>query len=355
MNRSPLVLAIEPDLRQGAIVKRVVKERVQAEIVVVDSKDAAIAAIQSAIPDVLLVSALLSPRDEDEVIAHLRTLEGAGHLQTHTIPQLASALGAGEESGRGGLLSAFRRKKPAASAPAGCDPDMFADEIRTYLQRAAEKKREAAESGTVTPLPSIAAKPVEKSAPAKEQAPDSSAGSSWASPFEWRPSSHTRTAPPPPSEPPTAAPEADVQFATPEPEFPLPEPDFPLPEADVPPLEANVRPLEANVPLPSADVLPEPETLPVAALPAAKIHVPAPLSVWARKEAKPSEAPSAEELNGLFARLGVPDSIAWVAYPEGVRIRRVRVRVAKESHPSLQGAVLLGKRMLAELSGSDRP
>ena len=119
MSRLPLVLAIEPDLRQAAIVKRVVKERVHAEIVVVDSRDAAIAAIRTAIPDVLLVSALLSPRDEDDLMAHLRALEGATHLQTHTIPQLASALGRDEEDGGGGLFSSFRRKKQAASAPAG--------------------------------------------------------------------------------------------------------------------------------------------------------------------------------------------------------------------------------------------
>ena len=69
MSRLPLVLAIEPDLRQAAIVKRVVKERVQADVVVVDSRDAAIAAINAAVPDVVLVSMLLSPRDEEEILS----------------------------------------------------------------------------------------------------------------------------------------------------------------------------------------------------------------------------------------------------------------------------------------------
>ena len=88
----PLDLAIEPDLRQAAIVKRIVREKVLADVAVVDSRDAALEAIRRTVPDVLLISALLSPRDEDELIAHLRTLEGADHLETHTIPQLASAL-----------------------------------------------------------------------------------------------------------------------------------------------------------------------------------------------------------------------------------------------------------------------
>ena len=85
----PIVLAIEPDLRQAAIIKRIVRDKIHADVVVVDSRDAALAEIRINIPDVLLLSALLSPRDEDELIAHLRLLDGADHLQTHTIPQLA--------------------------------------------------------------------------------------------------------------------------------------------------------------------------------------------------------------------------------------------------------------------------
>jgi hypothetical protein len=190
----PLVLAIEPDLRQAAIVKRIVREKVLADVAVVDSRDAALEAIRLAMPDVLLISALLSPRDEDELIAHLRTLDNAGHLQTHTIPQLASAL-APEERASGGLLSAFRRKKKKEpeAAPAGCEPDMFAEEIRSYLQRAADKKRERLESqeqqGTQDhawrAAPRKAAAPTDPE-PEVEVTPS---GSSWASPFEWKPSS----------------------------------------------------------------------------------------------------------------------------------------------------------------------
>src|ERR671912_55824 len=104
----PLVLAIEPDLRQAAIVKRIVREKALADVTVVDSRDAAIEAMRTCMPDVLLLSALLSPRDEDELMAHLKTLDNSGHLQTHTIPQLASTLGPGEERASRGLLSAFR-------------------------------------------------------------------------------------------------------------------------------------------------------------------------------------------------------------------------------------------------------
>jgi CheY-like chemotaxis protein len=192
----PLVLAIEPDLRQATIVKRIVREKVLADVAVVDSRDAALEAIRLAMPDVLLLSALLSPRDEDELIAHLRTLDHAGHLQTHTIPQLASSLRPDEERASGGLLSAFRRKKkkdPAAAA--GCDPEVFAEEIRSYLQRAAEMKREQID-GQAAHHPQDhawrAAQPQKGTTSVVDPAPASdvepSASSSWASPFEWKPS-----------------------------------------------------------------------------------------------------------------------------------------------------------------------
>lgn len=132
-----LVLAIEPDARQAAILKRVVRERAQADIAVVDSKDAAIAAIGAQIPDLILVTALLSPRDEEELVGHLRTLEDADHLQTITIPLLATA-GLAPEEDEGGFFSrAFRRKK-ASSVVNGCDPWTFADQVTGYLRTAAE-------------------------------------------------------------------------------------------------------------------------------------------------------------------------------------------------------------------------
>jgi len=133
----PLVLTIEPDARQALILKRVVRERAQAEIAVVDSKDAAIAAIGAQIPDLILVTALLSPRDEEELVAHLRTLEDADHLQTITIPLLATAGLAPEEDAGGFFSRAFRRKK-AASVVNGCDPWTFADQVTGYLRTAAE-------------------------------------------------------------------------------------------------------------------------------------------------------------------------------------------------------------------------
>jgi hypothetical protein len=251
----PLVLAIEPDLRQAAIVKRIVKERVQADVTVVDSRDAALEAIRTRMPDVLLLSALLSPRDEAELIGHLRTLEDAQHLQTQTIPQLASTMGGSDdEKPTRGLLSAFRRRKGAASVPTGCDPDLFADEVRTYLKRAEEKQRELRDAlafGGVPrtgPIARTAADPSRDEEPAPAAATTSS---SWASPFEWRPSAAT----PPAAARETQAPESPVaertQAATPEPHVVVPEPSVVLPEPPLETLEPQI--LASEPPLAAAE------------------------------------------------------------------------------------------------------
>ena len=194
---TPFVLALEPDHRQASVLKRVIRDRVHAELMVVDSRDAAIAATSARVPDVILLTALLSPRDEQELIAHLRGLAGAEHVQTHTIPQLASSAqdsDAGQETG--GLFGKLRRKKATETIP-GCDPAAFADEVGTFIARAQEMKAHAA----LAPPPLIE-QPVRDGATAhhgradgthhphaadpEREEPAIDGGSAWASPFEWR-------------------------------------------------------------------------------------------------------------------------------------------------------------------------
>lgn len=133
------ILAIESDPRQAAALSHVVKDRVSgAQLTVVDSKDGAIASIKKKAPDLILVTALFSPREEEELIAHLRTLEGAEHLQTLTIPLLAWSDAADGKSKRG--LFGFRKKKTEDVPTQGCDPVVFAEQIAGYLKTAADLK-----------------------------------------------------------------------------------------------------------------------------------------------------------------------------------------------------------------------
>ncbi|HXE81129.1 MAG TPA: hypothetical protein VNK41_10285, partial [Vicinamibacterales bacterium] len=138
----PLVLALEPDPRQAAALKPILERRVGAELVLADSKDSAIAALAERIPDLILVTALLSPRDEAELNDHLRSLEGAEHVQTLTIPLLSSPARQPSRRKRG-LLGALRSSEPKTPVSEGCDPAEFAEQIKAYIERAGELKAEA--------------------------------------------------------------------------------------------------------------------------------------------------------------------------------------------------------------------
>lgn len=318
----PLVLAIEPDLRQAAIVKRIVKDKALADIVVVDSRDAAIETMRTAMPDVLLLSALMSPRDEDELIAYLKTLENAAHLQTHTIPQLASTLGPGEERSSRGLLSAFRRKKEPTQTVPGCDPDMFADEIAMYLQRAVEKKRLLQNGAFTAPdmRPSAAASTRAAAEEPEEQAAGPS--SSWSSPFEWKPSGSSKRAAK------AKAPEPAVPAA------PAPEPWTPPP----PPEPEPVIEASAAVTV-EAPIISEPIVIPAAAAAAAApepvlvFPAPVPVPVPEPVAAPVVEAPVVAEPSVLKPAPAPPiapvPTLVKPAAPEPVRLKPVADRPAK--------------------------
>lgn len=390
----PLVLAIEPDLRQAAIVKRILREKVLADVAVVDSRDAALDAMRTTIPDVLLLSALMSPRDEDELIAHLRTLRHADHVQTHTIPLLASILGPAESRGPRGLLSAFRRRKEPEAVPSGCDPDLFAEEIRVFLQRAADKKRERANAGSDAPSTANAwrAAPPQQAAAATDSDPateTASTSSSWSSPFEWKPSTPSSPITDPESS--IASPESLIAQPAPSPanreslmahltppagiptvdELSLPVHDGPVVTAA--PIVHVAEPIQVEAPV--QDSAPIQESAP--------IQNPQPiedsrsgtrdagvvirdersgmrdsrparfgaLASWARSEngGRRDAAHDSDDLRGLLTGLAVPSGVVAVGYGRGCRIRRVRVPAAREPQEAeAVGAVILSRRVLAE-------
>jgi hypothetical protein len=140
----PTVLAFEPDPKQAGALKLVVRDRVGAEFVHVESKDAALEAIRARVPDLILLTALLSPRDETEIADLLRELDGADYVQTLTIPLLDLGTARPAKRKKRGLLSALTGGDDAPAAPAGCDPAVFADEIANYLQQAEQARADAA-------------------------------------------------------------------------------------------------------------------------------------------------------------------------------------------------------------------
>src|SRR5262245_35086964 len=112
-----LVLAIEPDAAQAERLGPIVATVAGARLLVVPSPLDAHAAIAAEVPDLVLLSPLLAPGDEASLMASLRALPGAAHLQTLTIPTL--------EDAPVPAATFFRLRRKRASASVGCDPAAF--------------------------------------------------------------------------------------------------------------------------------------------------------------------------------------------------------------------------------------
>lgn len=155
----PLILAIEPDRRQANQLNAMVRGKLQAELVLADSAEGALAALGDRVPDLILTSALLSPNDEVVLGERLRALDAAAsHVQTLTIPVLAAPRTRVRERA-GGVLSALRREKPRDDAPEGCDPAVFAAQCAEYLERA-HAERDLAASVEATRVEDAVAGPI---------------------------------------------------------------------------------------------------------------------------------------------------------------------------------------------------
>ena len=182
-----LILALESDHQQATLLGDLIRKEVHAELHIVDSRDAAIAAISARVPDVLLLSSLLSPRDEEDLLKHLRLVEGTDHVQTHNIPMMAAA-GREEQNAGTGLFGRFRRKQKQQEVFSACDPSVYAGEIRSYVLRAEEAKLEvAARAHALVPL---------GGQPPEVETPQSPVDA-----FTWKPREATESAPvsaPPP-------------------------------------------------------------------------------------------------------------------------------------------------------------
>lgn len=157
-----LILAIEPNKNQAHQLSALVRAHLKAELVTAPTAAAALAALGDRIPDVVLTPALFGLRDEAALTERLRQLGSDGsHVQTLAIPILAAPSKGGPNAG--GLLN---RKKEKGDAEVGCDPAVFAEQIRIYLQRAAVERRAQASEAAAR---AMAATPATASA---EAAPD---------------------------------------------------------------------------------------------------------------------------------------------------------------------------------------
>src|SRR5678816_1831244 len=130
------ILAIEPNKNQAHQLGALVRAHLKAELVTAPTAAAALAALGDRIPDVVLTPALFGLKDEAALTERLRQLgNDASHVQTLAIPILASS------SSRGPNGSLLNRKGNKGDGDVGCDPAVFAEQIKIYLQRAAVERR----------------------------------------------------------------------------------------------------------------------------------------------------------------------------------------------------------------------
>jgi len=138
----PLIVAVEPDPLQANRVADILRRAFSAEVILADTATEAIQALRNRMPELILTSALLPPKDEDQLTQWLRARgEAANHVQTVTIPVL-------EVPAQAPIFSGGKPTAPSPATASACDPAMFADWVSVYLDLAATgRKAEAVHHG----------------------------------------------------------------------------------------------------------------------------------------------------------------------------------------------------------------
>ena len=132
------ILAIEADPKRRRLLTTLIREYVKGDITIVESVKAAIASLADDVPDLIVVPTLLSPRDSEELISHVKQLHAAPYMQMLTIPALDMLVEPPKEKQRG--LQIFTRRP--VSLGLQYDPEMVGALIADRLERAAVLRAE---------------------------------------------------------------------------------------------------------------------------------------------------------------------------------------------------------------------
>jgi len=104
------ILAVEPDAACGEILRQLIEGRANADVVIVTSPEAAIGALSSQLPDVVLLSALLPPIGEGQVMWQLRRTDPEHKIPVLMIPPAVDLVEPKATERRFGLFN--RRSSP---------------------------------------------------------------------------------------------------------------------------------------------------------------------------------------------------------------------------------------------------
>jgi len=136
------IIAIESDPKRRRLLAMLVREHVKAELKIADSVTSAIALVDEKTPDLVIAPPLLSPRDETELMTHLRGID-APYVQLLTMPAL-DMLGDAPLDPRRGIRGWFSRR-PTGIGPV-YDRSMIGGQIVDALSQAKVAREEYTEA-----------------------------------------------------------------------------------------------------------------------------------------------------------------------------------------------------------------
>lgn len=156
----PWILAVEPDEERAANLTTLVREWVDCDTRVVPSADAALAAMATTQPDLILLSSLISPADDARISVYLRSLPAAWDVPTLSVPPVVG-VGLPSPTRRRGLLP-FIRRQPAPWP--SFDRAALGSRIRDAFDDSRATRGSRCPNTSVAPAPSLVAPRAELSA-----------------------------------------------------------------------------------------------------------------------------------------------------------------------------------------------
>jgi len=123
---------VQPDRFQARMLCESLGAHIPEDIVVAESLDDALAAIDRGLPDVVLLPTLMPAAVEDYLITYLGAIPGAGHVRILGLPRLERS----DNDIRPLARSLFAwpwRQDPQPVAKVTCDPGIFTRDVVGYL------------------------------------------------------------------------------------------------------------------------------------------------------------------------------------------------------------------------------
>ena len=122
-----------PIRHKQEIIRRIAGDLARANLTLVQSTAELFRALDKGVPDLILLTALISPADEAGLLAYLRTLPDSEHLEVLFTPILGWPRETTKKTDRG--ICGWFARGAAPSQTIACDPRVFAERISWSLQR----------------------------------------------------------------------------------------------------------------------------------------------------------------------------------------------------------------------------